>query len=191
MAGRRAAAAIIASLSYIHTDSDAQPTEKSFIFIFKLGRIAGGSNRSRTGSTSRFRIFKIILLVLHQTGPSKDGDVRDSSPRTRNTINSSLRQFCWVYIKKQGRRCSQATWSLADLWALSPWVWPAGRAPPIFSGTSWSRGQTIVAEISLFGEVVQNSGLYEFRSCVLCHGEWTLRKIPSLPLALAMVYFFQ
>jgi len=27
---------------------------------------------------------------------------------------------------KYGRRCSQATWSLDDLWAAFPWVQPAG-----------------------------------------------------------------
>jgi len=89
MAGRQAAAAIIASLSYIHTDSDAQPTEKSLIFIFKLGGVAEAATAAGLRGTSRFRIFEIILLVLRQTGLSKDGGVRDSSPGTRNTAPST------------------------------------------------------------------------------------------------------
>jgi len=81
---------------------------------------------------------------------------------------------------------------MLDHRAACPWLQPAGRASPIFSGEFLSGGRTIVAEISSFGDVARHSGLYEFHNCALCrevsHRE-LVAKIPSLPLALEIAIF--
>jgi len=78
-----------------------------------------------------------------------------------SSAGSSLRRT------KQGRRCTHSTWSLDDLWAAFPWVWPAELALPVFCGTFWTHDRTNVAVICQFGEVVQHSGLWEFHNGVL------------------------
>jgi len=64
---------------------------------------------------------------------------------------------------------SRFIWSLDALWVTFPWVLRAGLASPVFHGAFWTHGRTNVAGISRFGEVGRHSGLFEFRSCALCH----------------------
>jgi len=70
---------------------------------------------------------------------------------------------------KQGRRCNHAnaTNSLFDIWAIYPWLWPAGHASQLLPEMFWSRGWTNRAGISQFGEVARYSGLRKFYSCAV------------------------
>ena len=71
-----------------------------------------------------------------------------------------------------------------------PWVWPAGRASPIFPRTFWTYGRTNAAGISRLGELTRHS-LYKFHSCALCR-EVTYHelfaKVTTLSLALLWQY---
>ena len=136
----------------------------SFIFIRVLpqARFAGAEATRGIKLSHGFQQSLILLIAAHQEGI------------------------------KQDRGFNQATWSMLDHRAACPWLQPAGRASPIFSGEFLSGGRTIVAEISSFGDVARHSGLYEFHNCALCrevsHRE-LVAKIPSLPLALEIAIF--
>jgi len=124
---------------------------------FPLRRVAGAEALRGLEISHGQRQFLVNLLAPHQKGT------------------------------KQGRRCSHSTWSMNDLWAAFPWVYPARLASSVFRGTYCTHARTNVAGISRFGEVVRHSGLCEFHSCALCRiasyrGPFT--KISFLPLAL-------
>ena len=65
---------------------------------------------------------------------------------------------------KPGRRWNHGTWwYFVGNWVVLPCVYTS----PIFLGEFWSRGQTILAGISLFVEVARHSQYHGFHSCVL------------------------
>ena len=96
---------------------------------------------------------------------------------------------------KQGRRCSQSTWSLDTHWAgaLSGGY---SQQYMLHQASLWYSGHitesTKLGSLDRFGrELARNFGFYKFHSCSLCHKvlqSGLSAKIPSLPFALEIVF---
>jgi len=132
------------------------------------------------------------LFVFKAVFPLGEGS-RDNSPRWNRNTSYGFQQSLRILLvshhdgTKSGRTCCNHT-----TLTTSPWVQPAGFASPIFPGAYWSHGRTIVAEISLFGDVTRHLELCEFHSCALCREVSRCElfaKTPPQPLALKITLF--
>jgi len=109
-----------------------------FNALFPSGECSGEGSPERSQNTLRF------LAASHSsTGPTPSPDQAGSEMQTRHhgAWSASVSPYCGCSEQDLHRQCF---------------------------GVFTSRGQTIVAGISLFGEVAQHSGFYEFHSCAQC-----------------------
>ena len=139
----------------------------AFIFIsaFPLVRVAGSADLGGLGIPRGQQQYQIVPLAPHQDGT------------------------------KQGRRCSQSTWSLDTHWAgaLSDGY---SQQYMLHQASLWYSGHitesTKLGSLDRFGrELARNFGFYKFHSCSLCHKvlqSGLSAKIPSLPFALEIVF---
>ena len=104
------------------------------------------------------------------------------------TINSNLRQFCWLHTKTGPSRLGDVVtppgpwtnfgplsvgvdWNLKDLVRHS------------FLGAFWTHGRTNIAGISRFGEVAWHPGLCGFQTCALCHEVLHRELFANIPIS--------